>query len=206
MATPITHVVLTGKIFDKFFKDKIRKDFFVGSLFPDIRYLKVADREKTHFNGLKIADLENDDSFSAGLKFHSILDIAREKFIVDNDIYSLCPESKYITQSVKILEDEIFYELVNDWDTYIKYLNEILINEKGFGIAEKDIQKWHTLLQQYFQKKPDEQAVKKLTLDIGFSNEVALEINENIAIMKTNKKIINILKRLFKNFDSLITH
>ena len=204
MAAPITHIALTTKIFDKFFKDKVRKDFFIGSLFPDIRYLKVIDRDKLHFNSLKIADLKNDDSFLAGVNFHSILDIAREKFIVDNDVYSLCPESKYITQSVKILEDEIFYEQVKDWDVYIKYLNEILLNEKDFGIAEKDIRRWHTLLQQYFQKQPDEQAVKNFTLGIGFSNEVALEINENIAKMKANKKIINILKNLYKNFDALL--
>ena len=174
MAAPITHIALTTKIFDKFFKDKIRKDFFIGTSFPDIRYLKVIDRDKTHHDNLSIANLGNDESFSAGVKFHSILDIAREKFIVDNNIYSLCPESKYITQSVKILEDEIFYEQVKDWDVYIEYLNEILLNEKDFGIAEKDIQRWHTLLQQYFQKQPDEQAVKNFTLSIGFTEEVAV--------------------------------
>jgi len=205
MAAPITHIALTTKIFDKFFKDKIRKDFFIGTSFPDIRYLKVIDRDKTHHDNLSIANLGNDESFSAGVKFHSILDIAREKFIVDNNIYSLCPESKYITQSVKILEDEIFYEQVKDWDVYIEYLNEILLNEKDFGIAEKDIQRWHTLLQQYFQKQPDEQAVKNFTLSIGFTEEVAVEINENIAKMKANKKIINIIKNLYKNFNSLIT-
>ena len=205
MAAPITHIALTTKIFDKFFKDKIRKDFFIGTSFPDIRYLKVIDRDKTHHDNLSIANLGNDESFSAGVKFHSILDIAREKFIVDNNIYSLCPESKYITQSVKILEDEIFYEQVKDWDVYIEYLNEILLNEKDFGIAEKDIQRWHTLLQQYFQKQPDEQAAKNFTLSIGFTEEVAVEINENIAKMKANKKIINIIKNLYKNFNSLIT-
>jgi len=41
MAAPITHIALTEKIFDKFFKDKKRKDFFIGTLFPDIRYLKI---------------------------------------------------------------------------------------------------------------------------------------------------------------------
>ena len=78
MATPITHVVLAAKIFDNIFKDKIKKDFFIGSLFPDIRYLKVIDRDKSHFENLKLKDLKNDDSFLAGVKFHSIVDIARE--------------------------------------------------------------------------------------------------------------------------------
>ncbi len=205
MAAPITHVALTVKIFDKFFKDKIRKDFFIGTLFPDIRYLKVIDRDKTHFDDFKITDLKNDDSFSAGVKFHSILDIAREKFIIANDVYSLCPKLKYVTESLKILEDEIFYQHVKNWNEYIGYLNKILPNETDFGIAEKDIQKWHTLLRQYFQKQPGEQAITNFMLNIGFPSEVVRETNKNVVKMKTDKKIINILKKLYKNFDTLMT-
>ena len=82
----------------------------------------------------------------AGVKFHSILDRSREKFIIENDIYSLCPKSKYITQSLKILEDEIFYQYVKNWNVYINYLDEILQAEKNYGIAEKDLRKWHSLL------------------------------------------------------------
>jgi len=205
MAAPITHIALTEKVFDKFFKDKIRNDFFIGTSFPDIRYLHVIDRDKTHHNGLSISDLGNDGSFSAGVKFHSILDHAREKFIVENDTYSLCPESKYITQSLKILEDEIFYQHIKDWDIYVDYLNEILLSERDYGIVEKDLEKWHSLLQQYFKKQPNRDSTRDFTLGIGFTKEVSDEINNNIAIMRTNKKIINIIKKLYKNFDSLIT-
>lgn len=205
MATPITHIVLTEKIFDRFFKDKLRKDFFIGTLFSDIRYLKVIDRNKTHYGNLTLNDLKKDDSFLAGVKFHSILDAAREKYIVANDVYSLCPESEHITQSLKLLEDVIFYQYIEDWNEYINYLNKILPSEINFGIAKKDIQKWHSLLQQYFQKQPDQQTITNFTLDIGFTNEVANEMNKNIATMRANKKIINILKNLYKNFDSLIT-
>jgi hypothetical protein len=204
MAAPIIHIALTEKIFDKFFKNKLRKDFYIGTSFPDIRYLKVIDRDKTHYEDLSISDLGNDESFSAGVKFHSILDRVREKFIVENDVYSLCPKSKYCAQSLKFLEDEIFYQHVKDWTIYIEYLNEILQAERNYGIAEKNISKWHSLLRQYFQKQPDENAVKNLTLSIGFPEEVAYEINENIAKMKANKKIINIIKKLDKNFASLI--
>ncbi|MCL5795839.1 MAG: hypothetical protein M1338_05810 [Patescibacteria group bacterium] len=205
MAAPITHIALTEKIFDNFFKDKIRKDFFIGTSFPDIRYLKVIEREKTHYDGLSIADLRKDESFSAGVKFHSILDHAREKFIVENDTYSLCPKSKNITQSLKILEDEIFYRHVKDWTVYAEYLNEILQVERDYGVAEKDLKKWHSLLQQYFQQQPDNNAVRNFTRGIGFTEEIADEINQNIAVMRANKKIINIIKNLYKNFDSLIT-
>jgi hypothetical protein len=204
MAAPITHIVLTDKIFDKFFKDKSRKDFFIGTSFPDIRYLKVIDRDKTHYDGLSIADLENDESFLAGVKFHSILDHAREKYIVENNTYSLCPNSKYITQSLKTLEDEIFYQHIKDWTIHTEYLNEILQAEKDYGIDEKDLKKWHSLLQQYFQQQPDENIVRNFTLGIGFPEEIIDEINQNVAVMKTNKKIIDIIENLYKNFENLL--
>ncbi len=204
MAAPITHIALTEKIFDQLFKDKRRKDFFIGTLFPDIRYLKVIDRDKTHYKGLSIADLGNDESFLAGVKFHSILDYVRKNFIVENKTYSFCSGSKHIAHSVKILEDEIFYQCVKDWSIYIDYLKEILQAEKDYGIAEKDLRNWHSLLQQYFQKQPNDDTVKDFALNIGFTEEAVNEINNDVNAMHANKKIIEIIKNLYKNFDSLI--
>ncbi len=204
MAAPITHITLTEKIFDKFFKNKLAKDFFIGTSFPDIRYLKVIERDKTHYDDLSISHLKYDEPFIAGLKFHSILDHARENFIIKNNTYSLCPESKYITQSLKILEDEIFYKKIKDWTIYENYFNKIIQAEREYGISEKDLKKWHSLLQQYFQKQPNKDTIKSFILGIGFTEEIAKKINHNITIMKGNKKIINTIENLYKNFDSLI--
>ena len=204
MAAPITHIVLAAKIFDKYFKDKERRDFFIGTSFPDIRYLKVITRDKTHYQGLKISDLKNDESFLAGLKFHSIVDLARESFIVENNIYSLCPESKYITQSLKILEDEIFYHHIKDWTIYTNYFQKILSSERNYGIAETDLKKWHTSLCQYFQKEPNKETITNFTLALGFPQEVADETNQNIDAMRENKQIIKIIENLYENFESLI--
>ncbi len=201
MAAPITHIVFTEKVFDKLFKDKTRKDFFVGTLFPDIRYLNVISRDKTHYDNLSIAKLINDESFAAGVKFHSIVDQAREKFVVENNTYLLCPKSKYITQSLKILEDEIFYNYVEDWEVIINYLNKILPIEKDSGIAKKYLEKWHLLLQQYFHHEPDRNAVSKFTHSIGFSQDVSDEINRNVAKMRTNEKIIKNIKELYNNLN-----
>ena len=205
MAAPITHIVLTQKIFNKFFKDKIRKDFFIGSCFPDIRYLKVIDRGKTHFEHTALNGLKQDNSFSAGVKFHSILDVVREKFITENNIYPLCPKSKYVTESLKILEDQIYYPYISNWGEYIDYLNEILPDELSFGITKIDIEKWHSLLQRYFSRQPDIESVKS-TIGIGFSKKAVSIMNNNVEKMRVNKKIINIIKNLYKNLDSLLNY
>lgn len=205
MAAPITHIALTAKIFDTFFKDKVKRDFFIGTCFPDIRYLKVIEKEKTHFKDLSLADLKSESSFISGLKFHSILDIAREKFIVENDTYSLCPQSKYITHSLKLLEDELYYDEIGDFSEYINCLNEVLPDEINMGVSEKDIKKWHMLQTQYFQAKPSNKSITDFMVAINFTQEAIEEIFKNVRIMKKNKEIISILKKLYKNFDTLIT-
>lgn len=204
MALPITHIVLTEKIIDKFFKDKNKKDFFVGTSFPDIRYLGVIDRSKTHYSNLSINDLRSDESFLAGLKFHSILDETREKFILENNIYSLCPESKYITQSLKFLEDEIFYDHIKDWSVYIEYFNQVLECEKSYKIKQEYIIKWHKILQKYFQYKPDSNSITNFIIGMGFTEKIADEIKNNISIMKQKTDIISIINNLYEKFDQLI--
>lgn len=95
---PITHIVLTEKIYNECFSNRNRKLFYIGTFFPDIRYLKVVERDRTHFDNIRLSDLRLESDFNIGLKFHSILDKVREEFVVNNNIYSYCPKSKYITQ------------------------------------------------------------------------------------------------------------
>src|SRR3989339_34370 len=203
MAFPIAHIVLAEKVFGRFFKDKNKKEFFVGTLFPDIRYFKIIEREKTHFRGLFLADLEKETAFNAGLKFHSILDQVREMFIEENDVYSFCPESGQIKRSLKALEDEIFYPLLENWPEYAGYLTEVLPEETAFGVEEKTVKKWHTLIREYLLEPPSEQSRQEL-FGLGFPNETVREINETVAKIKTDEKVTGILKKMYRNFETLL--
>lgn len=81
MATSITHVVFAQKVFERFFSDKDKLEFFIGTLFPDIRHLGVIARERTHFHNLTIEEIQRKSSFMAGVMFHSLLDEVREAYI-----------------------------------------------------------------------------------------------------------------------------
>jgi hypothetical protein len=49
MATPITHILLTDKIYEEHFNDCEKREFILGTILPDIRYLdKSISRESTH--------------------------------------------------------------------------------------------------------------------------------------------------------------
>jgi hypothetical protein len=204
MATPITHIVLSEKIREKFFPDKVKQDFLIGTSFADIRHLKVIKREETHYNNLKVSDLQSDNSFQAGLKFHSILDLAREKFMVEHKIYELCPKSDYIVTSIKLLEDKLFYNYISNWDEYIKYFDTILSDEIAYNIDKSKLLKWHNILQAYFQIQPNSQSIVKHILRLGYSQEMANEVNANIAIIEKNEQVLAIINKLYQEFENLL--
>lgn len=207
VAAPITHVVLTDKVFNKFFQDKERKDFFIGTIFPDIRYLGVTNRKITHFpfGNLKIEDIEKEEnSFRAGFKFHSLVDEIREKYIRLKDVYFFCPNLKYKKEALKLFEDELYYNRVSDWTDIINFLNEVLAEEGLFNIQEKDIRKWHKILQDYFFKKPDRKNREKFGTEIGFPKDVIEEINDFINQAKSNDRIKQIIEEFYNNFEMFL--
>jgi len=205
MAAPITHIVLVEKVFGKLFSDKTKKDFFVGSCFPDIRYSGGIERNKTHFKNLSVVDLKNDNSFLSGLKFHSIVDFTRMDYLFKNNIYSLCPESKYLEYSLKVFEDWVNYPRIGNWQEHIDYLNEILPEETKFGLLEKDLEKWHKSLQEYFTKQPNIQSATDLMLSTNISKEFIDAVNKDVEQMRNNKKMIEAIENFYKNFEDLLT-
>lgn len=204
MAGPIGHIVLTAKIFDTFFGHLSKKDFFIGTCFPDIRYLRVIEREKTHFNRVSLHKIQNKSSFMAGVQFHSLVDDVREKYMDIHSIYSLLPKSNYITQAVKIYEDELYSSSINDWNEYRDYLNEILPEQLNFGIQREAIHRWHSLLQQYFAHGSNRSSVQLLCAEFGFPDEVVTEIFNSIAVIKSNEDVQHIIHSFYENFHSLL--
>jgi len=207
MAAPITHIVLTEKVFNKHFSDKKRKDFYIGTVFSDIRHLGVVDRKSTHFllQELELEDIKKEqNSFTSGLKLHSLVDDIRERFIESKNVYSLIPESKYKTQILKLLEDGLYYDKVNNWKEFIKFLDNILAEELSFNIQEKDIRRWHNILQNYFSKKPDKQVRENLAKELNFSEEGQREIVNLVEQIKSNEKIKQIIEEFYNNFESFL--
>lgn len=207
MAAPITHIVLTEKVFDKFFQDKNRKDFYIGTVFSDIRHLGVIDRKSTHFplSSLNIKDIrEGKNSFTAGLKFHSLVDDIRERFVESKNIYSLIPESKYKTQILKLLEDELYYDKIKNWDKVISFFDDILPEELSFDIQGEGIKRWHKILQKYFFRKPDKKVEEWLAIEMSFSKEAQNEIINLVEEIRPSKKIAQTIEEFYNNFEEFL--
>lgn len=205
MANQITHIILAERMSDKLFNKFDRKSFLIGTVFPDIRYLKVIDRDKTHFKELTFEDILNEsNSFTAGLKYHSLVDEVREKYMVDNNVYSLIPESKFVVEALKTYEDEILYSKITDWNQVKTYLDDVLQDETQLVSHVDKIKMWQSLMQEYFKDIPSDTSRKNFILGVGFNESIAAELNATIAKMRLIPEIREIILNLYTQWDSLL--
>lgn len=205
MANQITHIVLAEKLSDRLFSIFDREAFLIGTVFPDIRYLKVIERDRTHFKGLSFQDiLDEKNSFIAGMKYHSLVDEVREKYMIENGVYTFISPSKYITQALKIYEDEVLYQNVLDWVQVISFLDKILADETSLVEDVGKIKMWQNLMQEYFKQTPTDISRQNFILGLGFSLEIVNEINELIKEMRRIPEIREIILNLYESWNSLV--
>lgn len=200
MAAPITHIILAEKVFDRYFSGFSKEKFFVGTSFPDIRYLCGINRGETHFVNPSPEDIKNADDVKAGMIFHSFVDEKREAFMQANGVYQLIPRTISYIQALKFLEDEVLYDRISDWPLIASFMDTITPEESKYPIKQEDIARWHKVLKFYFLQKPDIEIRKKLLKEIDFSDENILQIEENIAEMRDNGSLAGIIRAFYNNF------
>lgn len=215
MAAPITHIVLTDLVFKQHFATKDKKKFFIGTSFPDIRYLGVIKRQATHFSNPNLTNIQKEtDSFIAGLKFHSLLDETRESYMVSNHIYEQLPQTKEMVSILKVLEERLLYSKLDStqWQTYYSYFEDIVPEELQFSIDSKDIQTWHSALKLLFKNKPDLAGIKKFTEIMDYHDhsgdtlhsDIIQGIINTIDTLENNSKVTKIIHGLYNDFPKLI--
>lgn len=157
-AGPVEHAYLSYRFFEHFpkYNQEERKEFMIGTLFADIRYLGETTRKQTHYDTMSLEEVLNEKSpFMAGLKFHSWVDIVRENFVVQSKIYSQIADISIHHQFtfLKLAEDEAMYATM-DWQECCDWLKEVRPEELNWQMDEKTIRKWHNLLTLFFTNTP----------------------------------------------------
>lgn len=164
-AGPITHAVLADKWMaaHETYSDDQKRDFIIGTLFPDIRYLGVIKRNQTHEKGVTVSRLlEKQSEFTKGKRLHALVDIAREKLVVRWKIYhkiKQVPDQSHKALFLKLLEDEILFSkpaYKEDWSKIQRYLTYIHPEEKAFEIELADLKRWHRKQSMAFSSPPSE--------------------------------------------------
>ena len=128
MATPITHIFFADKFCDK--HPEIDKyPFFAWNCLPDIRYIdKKIERTRFHINNVSINDiLEEKSDFWKGVKFHSFIDVNRDLFYEEHNVYIPKISDGVFIYSLKALEDDILYWKLSFRQDFIKFLQWYIV-------------------------------------------------------------------------------
>lgn len=201
MAGPISHTVYAEKALRTFLKERDGKQFIIGNLFPDIRYLKVIDRQMTHFTHVSLSDIHQEpDCFKAGMLFHSMIDETREAFVLRYRAYAGLPDSHLSTIALKICEDIQLYPKIKDWKIYTAYLSTIASQEKKFKIPLGKLRQWHAMHREFFAH-PSMSENNKFFSSLGFSNEQIKDIMNLVAQISKSHVTDNYLHEFYDNLE-----
>lgn len=204
MAGPVTHIVLALKIIASGLIDTDVKEFIIGTSFPDIRYLGVIERDKTHYKNVTWHDIVTEQSpFYAGLKFHAFVDRIREEYMHNSGIYTFIRETSYRSQCMKVAEDQILYAHCSDWTTITAFFGAIAPEELTFGIQNTDVMRWHKFIQWYCaQPFLDEKPLIGMfvTLSPTFSDH-AHDMIELIKALTINSDFKNLVATFYDSFE-----
>lgn len=197
MASQITHVVYGQLVLGKFLngrKNLNLRNFFIGTLFPDIRYLGTIPKEKTHFekdpnlSGL----LTQTTSFKAGLYTHLLIDVERERVVERLNFYQLFPKEPITQYAMKFLEDEFTYSRYRNWKEIQIYLNNALPEEFEFT-DQKTVRKWHSILNDYFAVPPSPESVVRFASHLLIPTDALPAMTKKVHEIRQHKKAIDII-------------
>lgn len=202
VAAPITHIVLTNKIYDTFFKDRNKERFIAGTSFPDIRYLANVPRESTHLPVNSIEDLNNDDDFMAGMRFHNLLDLIREKYVRSTDIYKKYPFGHLASTSLKFVEDKCYEDKLSSVGNKVSI--DSSFNSNAYGISEEQNIRWYTAINSYITSRASEKGIEDFILSMMFDKSSADSVRDLVATMLSDPKIVRYTEGLYTSFDKII--
>ena len=200
MPNQITHIVLTSKVFDQTFVKFNKSEFYIGTIFPDIRYLGVIDRAKTHFADVTLDSvLGAKTSFLAGLLFHNLVDKIFNKNVTD--ILPKIGALPDIESSTKLLADTLFYDQIDNWSEVVGYFDKVIPEELNFGIDVKDLLKWHEAVRNIFGERPTAVNRLKFMAELNFSEKQIDQANRSLALIRGHNDVAKILSDFYDNFD-----
>jgi len=204
MASQITHIAYANVVRKKFLADRHigEAEFYVGNVFPDIRYLGEISREKTHPDNPTVEKLlKINDSFELGAYCHVLIDHERERALRKLGFYDLFHRSNFLSYAMKFVEDEITYPRVKKWSEIIPYFDSV-VDEEVKLVPQKSVVRWHGLIQDYFSKPPNEGTVTNFIKGLGFDNNIIGATIEMVSEIKRNKEAVRLIEmtqeKLFK--------
>jgi hypothetical protein len=207
MASQITHVTYGQLVLDKFLngrKNLNLRDFFIGTLFSDIRYRAKLTKDKTHVSINRADGLKTlQTSFQIGLHVHCLVDAERERVVKELGFYSIFPLDIFTSYAMKFVEDEFTYRRFTEWERVRGYLSSILDEEMGYTSKEV-VRDWHEGLQNYFSEEPNQKTTRALAKLAYIPDDIIIGSEKRAKEIKKLESAMRIIEitqdNLFQSF------
>lgn len=198
MASQIAHIVYAKKYLEKHPLLNGDRDLFIlGSVFPDIRRLaENLTRKDTHmaFDSVDL-NFEGLTPFQAGWKFHVYCDMKREEILTKQGFYIATNDNGKFWQANKMLEDELVYNVYNNWEKLVHYFNNPPIVKLPDGLSRQSFELWYTMIAKYIEKMPDDRAIH-IFLSKNLIFKSVDDVVERVVSLRKNKDAVAILRKV----------
>jgi hypothetical protein len=153
VAAPVGHIICALALLNNSaIKMSDPENFFIGTSFPDIRYVANLDRKTTHKlkeNNLSYV-LKAPTSFEGGRRFHVLVDKKREEHMRNNNAYRFVENNNFKSHMLKMVEDKILFDrLKNTNFNAQKIFTNINEEERSYGLDDRVLKGWHKVLAGY---------------------------------------------------------
>ncbi len=200
MATPIAHL-WTARMYTDGHPHMDVAPFFIGAVFPDIRYLGTIDRSVTHAASADESKrFATEPPFASGVLFHQLLDMYEHPFA-----YTLATDLKldqhpHIYSSIKLFEDEVLFSRLTNWDQLESIFQSPRPEEIAFGVSPEIIQRWHQHLRAYCTQPPSPSTRTPLYRAIGVPLEDDQIIEQLITSLRSTPKVRESITSFYDHF------
>ncbi len=204
MAGEVGHVVYAARLLTHLGTAVTTPAYWLGTLFPDIRHLGVVSRQRTHTKESTLQTLLGQNDFQTGMRVHAWIDRTREQFLNNHHIKEQLPWHPFVPFALNLLEDELLYDHFDDWNLIVKTLATTNPEEQHYCNSLPTIQTWHTLLQDYLQRKPTDASRRELIHAIGLSDMAAQECNTVITQLKKDARAEALLQQFWQYLEDIL--
>ena len=201
MASQIAHIVYAKKYLEKYPSNEINRDeFLLGCVFPDIRRIaENLSRSDTHriFDPINL-NFTGLNSFQAGWKFHLYCDMRREEILNKHGFYNIAGENGKSWQANKMLEDELLYDVYNNWEKLVHYFNNAPIIALPQGLSKESFSLWYAMVARYIEEKPTDKSMRLFISKQAMFQKDSVVIIKQVDELRKNKQSVEILKKILE--------
>jgi hypothetical protein len=169
------------------------KEFVLGSVFPDIRYIAKTERDLTHKKFRPDFKISGLDDFKSGWKLHIYLDDKWNEIVKSSAFYGQHKHDRRIAAvAAKVIEDWLDYKKISQKGNFLKALRNPGI-VKVSGVPQDTIKFHYSIIQEYLETKN-----VRFFLKYIFDKETVNKILRKIEEIKKDKKAVDFLGKILE--------